>query len=269
MRVLAISSLKGGVGKTTVAMHVAAGLALRGQRTVFVDLDPYGAGTYGFGFRPDAEEDSVMAYVWKKPPRRTARLAVPERFSGLLAVLGRHISMRTADDWVERNTIQWEPPALTAKNLRTDLGDADWVVVDAPGGNGYWHHTALSMADAVLVPVPPTGPYAFIGLREETGEINRIQNHINPRLRFLGAVASMVDLRTVYGQTVTESLARVVPPERVFATVIPNRSLVQVTQAEGLTVMEARPNSPVAKAFMDLVAEVEERWPQRRLGDDR
>jgi chromosome partitioning protein len=260
VRILTIANQKGGAGKTTLAVHLAVGLAARGHRTLLIDCDPQANASQHLGTLGD-EDGSLQALIYQ--PQRTKlpiqKLEPMPHTS--LGVVPAWIGMALSEMWSDHPTTP--APVDVARRMRDGLGDAwDWVVVDAPPGLAYWNSVALDVADQVLIPVPATGPYPLMGLTQLESIIARIRYRAeNPRLRTLGIVATMVDTRNTLGRKARETIATQIADDLIFHTTIPMTVSLQRVAFINDTVWNTDPAEPVTEALANLIGEVETRWP--------
>jgi chromosome partitioning protein len=245
--VYAIANQKGGVGKTTTAVNVAACIAEAGYEALLVDVDPQGNATVGLGMARD-------------------------QGPGLYEVLGGDV---TADDAVRATQIEhlsmivstpdlagatMELPRLAGSEtrLREALepirSDFAFVLLDCPPSLGPLTVNALVAADRVIVPVQ-TEYFALEGLAGLLDTLGLIQRELNPRLTVAGMLLTMHDARTKLGQDVEREVRRHFP-ELVFDTVIPRNVRLGEAPSYGRPVIHHDPHCAGAEAYFDLAKEV-------------
>ncbi len=245
--VLAIANQKGGVGKTTTAVNLAACVAEAGYRTLLIDMDPQCNATVGLGLAKDL---APSVYEVLAGDASLTAAAVP------CAVA--HLAVVPATPALAGASVELPRIAGSETRLREALspirGDYDYVVLDCPPSLGPLTVGALVGADAVIVPVQ-TEYFALEGLAGLLDTLKLIQRELNPRLRIAGMLLTMHDGRTRLGQDV-EREVRTHFPELVFDTVIPRNVRVGEAPSFGRPVIHHDPLSSGADAYFELAKEV-------------
>ena len=245
--VYAIANQKGGVGKTTTAVNVAACVAESGYETLMVDLDPQCNATVGLGLAKDLEPNVYDCLSGGPSLEEAAR---PTRIERLSAV-------PSTPDLAGANV---ELPRLPGSEgrLREALGDVRErylvTVLDCPPSLGPLTVNALVAADRVIVPVQ-TEYFALEGLAGLLDTLSLIQRELNPRLTVAGMILTMHDARTRLAQDV-EREVREHFPELVFETVIPRNVRVGEAPSFGVPVTLHDPHCSGSAAYLKLAKEV-------------
>jgi chromosome partitioning protein len=246
-RVYAFANQKGGVGKTTTAINLAACLAEAGERALVVDLDPQANATSGLGMR--ANGTSSYDLLDGAP---ISELAKPTKFENLFLVpakpelAGAAVELSRHDDG-ERYLAQ----ALE------HVEGFDFVLLDCPPSLGPLTVNALAAADRVIVPVQ-TEYYALEGLAQLVQSINLIKTRLNPRLELAGVLLTMADARTKLSADVEAEVRRHFGT-LVFEAVVPRSVRVAEAPSHGLPVTHYDRRSRGAEAYWKVAMELVER----------
>jgi chromosome partitioning protein len=245
--VYAIANQKGGVGKTTTAVNVAACIAEAGHATLLVDIDPQANATLGLGVPKDSEPNvyDVLA------GRCELTAALCDTAIEQLKLVPAHPDLAGANMELPR-----EPGSET--RLREALAGArdrfDYVLLDCPPSLGPLTINALVAADRVIVPVQ-TEYFALEGLAGLLDTLALVQRELNPRLTIAGMLLTMHDGRTRLGRDV-EREVREHFPSLVFNTVIPRNVRIGEAPSYGLPVTHHDPHCAGADAYLKLAKEV-------------
>jgi chromosome partitioning protein len=247
-RIYALANQKGGVGKTTTAINLAACLAEAGQRALVVDLDPQANATSGLG----ARANGVSSYdLLDGAP--LAELATPTRFPNLDLVPARPDLAGAVVELARRD----DSDRYLADALADATGDWDFVFLDCPPSLGPLTVNALAAADRVLVPVQAEY-YALEGLAQLVASVELIRARLNPRLRIGGVLLTMVDGRTRLAADVSEEVRRHFG-DLVFSTVVPRSVRLAEAPSHGLPAIAYDRRSPGADAYWKVAMELVDR----------
>ena len=247
-RVYAIANQKGGVGKTTTAINLAACLAEAGERSLVVDLDPQANATSGLGER--ANGTSSIDLLDGAPLRE---LAKPTRFENLDLVPAKPDLAGTAAELARRGDAE----RYLAEALATANGDYAFVFVDCPPSLGPLTVNALAAADRVIVPLQAEY-YALEGLAQLVRSIDLIRARLNPRLAIAGVVLTMVDRRTRLAADVDAEVRRHFG-NLVFNASVPRSVRVAEAPSHGLPVTAYDRRSAGADAYWKVAMELVDR----------
>ncbi len=244
-----VTSQKGGVGKTTVALNLATALAEKGRRVLLVDLDPQG----GVGLalaRQDTALIGLAEVLLGQAPPEQAVLAT--RLAGLsLLPRGRLDPV----DVCSFEQVLHQPGRLGAL-LAPLKGKFDYLVADTPSGLGLPTRAALATSDFVLVPVQAEA-LALRSIHQVLRVIEHVRANENPKLNLLGLLLTMLELKKEHSRNVAETLWGGF--EAVLETTVPRAEVFQQASAKGLPLsLLGGPASPEARRFELLAAEVEQ-----------
>jgi chromosome partitioning protein len=245
--VYAITNQKGGVGKTTTAVNVAACIAEAGFQTLLVDVDPQANATVGLGL---ARSHSPGLYEVLTGESTAERALTPTPVDGL-SILAAGGGLAGAS--VELPRIEGFEGHLR-ESLAPIRGRFQYVLLDCPPSLGPLTVSALVAADRVIVPVQ-TEYFALEGLAGVLETLALVQRELNPRLTVAGMLLTMHDGRTRLGRDV-EREVRAHFPDLVFDTVIPRNVRLGEAPSYGLPVTHHDPHSAGAEAYFELAKEV-------------
>lgn len=258
-RILAIANQKGGVGKTTTTINVAAAFAEFGYRTLVIDMDPQGNASTGLGVGADKRLKTSYDLLLEKA--NLAELLQPSSVPNIM-VCPANADLASADIELvasEKRSFllsdALKDPAFTALAF-------DYVLIDCPPSLSLLTINALVSADAVLVPLQSEF-FALEGLSQLMLTIRDIRKKANPKLRIEGVVVTMTDGRNRLSQQV-EADARETLGELVFETTIPRNVRVSEAPSFALPVLQYEPTSKGAEAYRKLALEIVSRKPAGR-----
>ena len=246
--VIACANQKGGVGKTTTVVNLAAYLALEGHRVLVIDLDPQANATSGLGF--DRAQPHSSIYPALVEGVHVLDLIRPTNIEGLALVPSAH---DLAGAEVELVGVADRERRL-ARALSPLRATFDYILLDCPPAVGLLTVNALAAADAVLVPIQ-CEYYALEGLSQLLATIDLVRDHLNPELRLAGVVMTMFDARTTLSSDVVREV-RGYLGSSVFATVIPRSVRLAEAPSHGRPVVRYSPESRGAQAYQQLAREL-------------
>ena len=252
-RIFCIANQKGGVGKTTTTVNLAAGLSAIGQRVLVVDLDPQGNATMGSGVDKRALELTVYDVLLE-----TASVAEARQHPTKAGydVLGANRELAGAE--VELVELERRDKRLKGA-LAQVHGDYDFVLVDCPPSLSLLTLNGLCSAHGVIVPMQ-CEYFALEGLSDLVNTIKQVHANLNPDLEIIGLLRVMFDPRITLQQQVSEQLKSHFG-EKVFDTVIPRNVRLAEAPSYGLPGVVFDPTSKGALAFIEFAKEM-----SRRLG---
>ena len=255
-RVLTISNQKGGVGKTTTTVNMAAALASLGARVLVIDLDPQGNASTALGVPHTADIPSVYDVLIDEFPLAEIIQTSPESPNLLCAPSTIHLAGAEIE-LVSQVAREHRLRTALEEYLATSTKRLDYVLIDCPPSLGLLTINAFTAAGELIIPVQ-CEYYALEGLSQLLGSIRMIQKHLNPALHLSTIVLTMYDGRTRLAQQVAEEVRQHFPSE-VLKTVIPRTVRVSEAPSFGQTVIAYDPQSVGAVSYREAAVELVQR----------
>lgn len=247
-KIIAIVNQKGGVGKTTTAINLAAAIGKAGKRCLLVDLDPQGNATSGVGVDKRAVRLSTYELLLGQTTAKEATLTTGFQNLGVLPC-----SIQLAGAEVELVDMDRRKNRLLA-GLAPVRSAYDYILIDCPPSLGLLTLNALCAADTVLVPIQPEY-FALEGLSQLMGTVRRVKQQDNQTLEIEGVLFTMYDGRLNLTQQVASEVKRFFP-RKVFATTIPRSVRLSEAPSFGRPIAYYDPGSRGAVAYDALAAEL-------------
>ena len=256
-RVIAVANQKGGVGKTTTTVNIAAALALSGKSVLVVDLDPQGNASTALGIEHAEGTPNVYDVLTGEQPLDTIVQECPD-ISGLsgapatIDLAGAEIELVAGDgrEYRLRRAIDGYLATLDARGAT-----CDYVLIDCPPSLGLLTLNGLVAAREVLLPIQ-CEYYALEGLSQLLRTVDMVSSHLNPDLRVSAIVLTMYDGRTRLASQVVHEV-RTHFGERVLDTVVPRSVRVSEAPSYGQTVLTYDANSPGSLAYREVAEQLD------------
>ena len=248
VKVIAVANQKGGVGKTTTAVNLAACLAREGRKVLLIDSDPQGNATSGLGFdKRDVKKCIYDALINEVPMADTLKHTAYEN----LDVIPATIQLAGAE--IELVSLMNREGRL--KNaLERIKHDYDYVIIDCPPSLGLLTINALTAASSVMIPVQCEF-YALEGITMLMNTIQLVQRNLNPALKLEGVVMTMFDSRTNLAQDVVEEVKKYFKT-KMYKTIVPRNVRLSEAPSHGMPVIDYDSKSKGAQVYMELAQEV-------------
>ncbi|MFS0866009.1 ParA family protein [Microbacterium sp. 179-B 1A2 NHS] len=261
-RVVTVSNQKGGVGKTTTTVNLAAGLASLGARVLVLDLDPQGNASTALGVPHSADVPSIYDVLIEEEPLADVIQVSPESPNLLCAPSTIHLAgaeIELVSRVAREHRLRTSLEAYLAEN------SVDFVFIDCPPSLGLLTINAFTAADEVLIPIQ-CEYYALEGLSQLLGSVTMIQKHLNTKLHLSTILLTMYDGRTRLAQQVADEV-RTHFPEQVLSTVIPRSVRVSEAPSFGQTVIAYDGQSAGAVAYREAAVEIVKRGQQQTTSE--
>ena len=246
-KIIAFANQKGGVGKTTTAINLAAALSERGKRVLLCDFDPQGNATSGFGVDPRSLETSIYDLIVSEEPDTKTGIV----HTKWVDLIGANVNLAGA----ELDLIGMDHREARLKLVLDKVKDEyDYVFIDCPPSLGLLTLNCLCAADSFLVPLQ-CEYYALEGVTKLLESMKMVKSRLNKGLDTYGVLMTMYDSRTSLSNQVVEEVQSYFG-DKAFKTLIPRTVKISEAPSFGEPVITYAPQNKGAKAYMNLAKEV-------------
>ena len=251
-KIISVINQKGGVGKTTTVINLAAGLTMKGKKILVIDLDPQGNATTGLGLYNTTSSDQTI-YDVLNGNKKILEVIQPTSFENLDLISSNvdlsGLEVETAGD--NRRAFKLKDELIAILN-NSDLS-YDYIIIDCPPSLSLLTIMALVASDALVVPLQ-TEFFALEGLTQLMKTIERIKSNLNPNLEIRGILLTMYDKRNkLSGEVETE--ARNYFKDKVYLTAVPRNVRLSEAPSHGVPVLIYDKSCPGSKAYFSFTEE--------------
>lgn len=246
--ILTLANQKGGVGKTTTAVNLAAFLGKKKKKVLVIDLDPQGNATSGLGIDKSELDSTIYDVLVNEEPIADS---IWESSAANVSICPTNINLAGAE--IELVNVMSREQVLKSA-LAPVKDDYDYIIIDCPPSLSILTINALTASDGIIIPIQGEY-YALEGLTQLVDTINIVKKKLNKNLSILGVVLTMFDRRTQLTRQVEEEVSNYFG-DKVFNTHIPRNVRLAEAPSHGVAILDYDKNSKGSKAYESLAAEV-------------
>ncbi len=254
-RIISIANQKGGVGKTTTSVNLAACLAAAGKKVLLLDLDPQGNATSGIGFNKDEISPTIYEMlIQKATPQETIR---QHPFIENLFIIPSNIELVGSHNDLHNDPKKY----FRLKNILKEMNHNpkfDYIIIDCPPSLGILTVNALIASNDLLIPIQ-CEYYAMEGVSLMVKTLQKVRQKANTSLNLFGVVLTMYDIRTNLSKQVEQEIRKHFT-DRVFKTVIPRSIRLGEAPSHGMPIILYELRSTGSQAYIQLTEEVLQRY---------
>lgn len=263
-RIIAVANQKGGVGKTTTSINLAAALAAKGKKVLLIDTDPQGNATSGFGVEKNDLDYTIYELILEECGIRDC---IIEDVLPNISIIPSNVNLAAA----EIELIGVDRKEFILKNEVDYVCDKyDYIIIDCPPSLNMLTINSMTTANSILVPIQCEF-YALEGLSQLIHTVNLVKERLNPSLEMEGVVFTMYDSRTNLSTQVVENVKSNLK-SYIFETLIPRNIRLAEAPSFGMPIINYDPKSTGADAYMslaeELLAKYEDRSNQEAVDDE-